>query len=58
MRQTEKKKARLGRYGHPDFVGQFKPAATFPVFFNNEYLNMDSDNYWRLRKRSPPLIKK
>jgi hypothetical protein len=109
MRQTEKKKARLGRYGHPDFVGQFKPAATFPIFFSNEYLDegfqvsflsgiehaivgdipandlfpcsgkgrfseffaamigkpvkhrapcrMDSDNYWRLRKKAFPLLK-
>ena len=39
MWKTEKKEACLGGYGHPDFVGQFKPAATFPFFFGNEYLD-------------------
>ena len=32
MRQAEKKEACLGGYRHTDFVGQFKPAATFPCF--------------------------
>ena len=39
MWQTEKKEACLSGYGHPDFIGQFKPAATFPIFFSNEYLD-------------------
>jgi len=39
MRQAEKKEACLGGYRHTDFVGQFKPAATFPMFFSKEYLD-------------------
>lgn len=39
MWQTKKKETCLGGNGHPDFIGQFKPAATFPIFFSNEYLD-------------------